>query len=165
MKESQSTGLFSHLRRECNDRNPHAAGLVKLSVSSIEGSKFNGENVLDWGPSNCWASKKGPNHWIDFDLLGKSFILTGLSIYTLSGHFAQKWKLLGLNNDEQWVTIYESNNDDRLNTKTNTVVNLEIQNTTAFNRFRIVSHSDTFDGTNQFSMNSIEFYGSLLYFH
>jgi hypothetical protein len=158
---SGSSGLFSHLRAQCDGQNPQNAGLVSVTASSVY-SNDNGENVLDWGPPNGWCSLNDPNSWIDFNLLNKSFILKGLSIYTCYRQFARKWELLGSDGDEEWTKIYESNEDNRLNTPSSSVVNIEIPNSAPFKRFRIVAKGFQFGANdNHFCFHSIEFYGNL----
>jgi hypothetical protein len=159
---NRSNGLFSRLRAQCNGQNPHKAGLVSVTTSGVFSSSCNGENVLDWGTDNSWYSQNEPNSWIDFNLLNKSFILKGLSIYTQLNWFARKWELLGSDGDEEWTKIYESN-DNRLNTRIDSVVNIEIPNTKPFKRFRIVAKDFwLLNNCNCFSFCSIEFYGNLL---
>jgi hypothetical protein len=137
--------------------------LVSVTASSALNGNCNGETVLDWGTDNCWWSQGEPISWIDFNLLNKSFILKGLSIYTYDNCFAHKWELLGSDGDEEWTKIYESNDDNRLNTPRSSVVNIDSPNTKPFKRFRIVAKDRWFhDNHNYFGFHSIEFYGTLL---
>jgi hypothetical protein len=106
-------GLFHFLRQQCDFQNPHLSGLIKVSASHFYNENQREWNILDWGTSKFWYSgdqNEGTEIWIDFDLLGRSFILNGMSIYIQGDYMPKCWSLLGSDGSDNFEPIYESNN-------------------------------------------------------
>jgi hypothetical protein len=163
---SDHSGLFNFLRQQCNGQNPHLAEKVKVSASHFFDEYFREWNLLDWGTSNGWSggSVHVNGQWIDFDLLGRSFTLNGISIYTRSWYIPQRWSLLSSDGSDNFETICESIDDTQFycNSKSKDIF-LPIQNTKPFKRFRILAKSDAIPAGSRkwFCLCSIEFYGIL----
>jgi hypothetical protein len=157
-------GLFNFLRQKCNGGNPHECGIVKVSASGYSIKKSAICNVLDWDLGIIGYhkdNKKAKERWLDFDLLGRTFILTGMSISTSRNHMPKCWSLLGSDGSDDFELIYESNYDNKFNSENSSDIFLRTQNSKLFKRFRILATNESWEHTNDFFIESIEFYGSL----
>jgi hypothetical protein len=156
-------GLFNFLWQECNGKNPHLSGMIKVSASHICDERYREWNILEWGTSNSWFSgpPKGEQIWIDFDLLGRSFILNGMSICVSKYNFPKCWSLLGSDGSENFKIIYESNNESQFDCPSETDVFLPIQNSKSFKRFRLLAKSKSWYNADCFEFYFLEFYGEL----
>jgi hypothetical protein len=115
---SNSIELLHHLRSECNNQNPHDAGLVNITASSFNDQSNLPQNVLNFTSNNYWHSKNEPNQWILFDLKNKSFKMKQIRIHINYFYIGQTWTLEASNDNSNWTTIHTQGkmNDAKLHT-------------------------------------------------
>jgi hypothetical protein len=164
---SGTNGLFSSFRSQCSNANPHGK-LLEVTASSDKQHQYIAPNVLDWNSPTPWVADdyKCRGEWIKFDLLKQSFIITALSIRTWFDAFAKVWSLQGSDDGEYWTDVYESDTDQRLNTPlSHCFVVFDIENSTAFRQYRILSKSERFSPEPNFDFGilAVEFYGKLIF--
>jgi hypothetical protein len=164
LKESpKEIELFHFLRSQCNDQNPHEAGLVNIIASSVynDNISYGPQNVLNFDSNNHWQSKNEPNQWILFDLKGKSFKMKQIRIHINNKHIPRNWTLEGSNDNLNWTTIHNQGEDERCNTPFNTIT-FDINFDRSFTFFKIVQRSQNYHSEHYCIFYSVEFIGSLI---
>jgi hypothetical protein len=60
---TRALDLFKFLRSQCNNKNTHDTGLIKVTASSINNdqSLFRHQNLFDVGANSYWFSTNRPN--------------------------------------------------------------------------------------------------------
>jgi hypothetical protein len=153
--------LFKHLRQQCNNQNPHKAGLVNLTASSICTSTYVPCNIFEYSRNTCWNSKDEQNQWLLFDLKGLSFKIEKICFGVSYGRISRHWRLLGSNDDQTWVTIHDQGNDERCKAGGHFVVDYDIQSSDFFTLFKFEELDYTYNNNHRCAFYSVEFIGRL----
>jgi hypothetical protein len=151
--------LFRTLRLECNNQNPHNAGIVEITASSVY-YNYLPQNILDFGTDNYWYSKNEPNQWILFNLKGKQFQIKQIRIHVNYLYIPKHWILEGSNDNSNWTQIHDQGEDERCKTA-NSTVTYDINSPSSFSYFRICQLSQNYYSppNNYFTLYSVEFIG------
>jgi hypothetical protein len=157
---SSQIELFKHLRRQCNDQNPHKARLVNLTASSIYYSN-DSCNIFEYSRINCWSSKYEPNQWHLFDLKGISFKIEKIFFNVHNGSIPRHWRLLGSNDNQTWISIHDQRKDERCTPFIDFLVDYDIYSTDFFTFFKFEQLDKTDNGFYFCSFWSVEFIGRL----
>jgi hypothetical protein len=159
---ARALDLFKFLRAQCNDKNPHDAGLITITASSINNKQsiYRPQNLLDVGVNNYWFSKDKPNQWLLFDLKENSFIMKRIRIHVYSQGVPRNWTLEGSVDNVNWTTLHTQGEDPRYKTAFCTVV-CDIHTERSFRFFKFVPKSKTYFGDNSLVFYSVEFFGTL----
>jgi hypothetical protein len=157
---SCSIELFKYLRQQCNDRNPHKAGLINLTASSIC-NNCDPCNIFEYSMHNFWISRNERNQWLLFDLKGLSFKVEKIRFNVNSGCFPIHWRLLGSDNNQTWVTIHDQGRDTRMYPSQDIVITFFVQTNDFFTHFKFEQLHQNYNDDFSCALYSVEFIGRL----
>ena len=122
-KKKPLDGIISHLTKECGS-NVHAAGLVDVSASSVDGNDCEPRNIADLNSPAIFWSKDESNSWIRYDFKTMTVRPTSYSIKSygawLGWNHLKSWVLEGSANGNEWQTLDRRDDTYDLNAKTPT---------------------------------------------
>jgi hypothetical protein len=156
ISEPTHSGLLSFLSRF-----PSKIALNHFSLyqsSTVQGTcTFN----LFLQNNTVWTSNDMTQSYIKFILLSNlSFQIEGYKIKSGEKYFPQSWKVEGITAQENYILIDEQTNNHKLCSKF-TEFTFPIQEYQQFIGFKVTQTNTNKEGTEHFSLSTIEFFGIL----
>lgn len=153
-------GIFYYIRSKCR-KNPHEAGEVEVTASSMYSSTSKPEAVLDWGTKTFWQSQEQPDQWLMIDLKNRSIAVSQIGILRTGSFFAKKWELLGSNDGNEWESVFRSDTNVCLRGSfLNDMVLVQVGSSKAYSKFKFVSLAANYKQTKSFGFSAVEFFGT-----
>lgn len=170
--DRDNNGLFYHLGTAAGGtkayRNPHEAGLVNVTTSSIRREYSPASMLVARGPCQI-VTQNVAGSWVCVDigaerrLMPTRYLLRSRDDY--DGHHLRTWRLEGSRDGQKWNTIREHDGDTHLNGMSQLASWSTPQaedGAQAFRHFRLLQTGPNSDGGHNLCIGNLELYGLLM---
>lgn len=116
-KTNQTNGIFSYIQKQTNEKDLDSKGIVSFETNYKAGADTVPLNLTDKRES-WWASANNIDAYLLIDFHGNRVSVSDYIILDRGFDFPRKWKILGLNDKNQWneisceTTNFASNNSN-----------------------------------------------------
>jgi hypothetical protein len=135
-----------------------------FSCSSVCGSSYKPETMLNYDNSTYFASQNQPNSLFCIKLNAKQIILSGYLLRSYSGvttNNIESWKLECSKDNSNWIVIDKQIERNWI-TQDWSEVYFPVQAKEAFSYFKFTQIGQNYLGYNHFELNYLEFFGAIL---
>jgi len=133
--------------------------LINVRMSTTAGSSVTSlcdRNYSSAPVENSYGGDSTP--WIEFDFRAYKVRPTAYFLAQEQDHYVRNWRIEGGDDGSTWTTIRDHNNDTTL-TSTNRWAFFDLKATTFYNRLRLFCYGPSHNGTTNFDITEMEFYG------
>eukprot|EP01083_Nonionella_stella_P254505 874454_1 len=152
-------------------KNPMELGLIKVTAKSIQPDSLPVHHACGRAAVRC-VSRREPDCWFQFDLLNRSVRPTHYKLRHYKSwdtEALRNWRFEGSNDGNQWTTIMEHKNEDKLKAR-GQIATWKIpsddqtkkqQSKHFYSKFRIYMTGPNSNGQHYLALSGFELYGTL----
>lgn len=160
ISETRNLGFFNSFSRLSSNYALKCFSLVRSPT--VQGTSI--FNLFRWDDT-IWESRKGSNKFLSFMFrFGFAFKLEGYRIRAGKRYFPKSWKIEGIMKDIRYVCTIDEQNENASVCSPFAEKTFSVQSDQFYRGFRFTQIGLNAEGTGNFSLSAIEWYGTLVTF-